>query len=163
MSSSGVGRTASQPGSSTSPSCARTCKTIPGTNLVISRIVGLRGDLASNTASLAEATATTFEATRQPGRDAVAAQVDTVSGTSAEEVWRGVIDILYRMARDPNFDARQDLNAPAFGWLDAVRYRTPGETYDTRFARFAALMAKLGGLSGIRGPTARALRRSLQL
>ena len=132
-------------------------------NLVLQRMSDLPGPLLSNATSVAEATAYTVKKTNSVAIKVLETYIEVKSGKVYKEVWEGIINILYRIAKEQNFNAFKDLESDTYDWFDEFSFKSDKSDYDSRFAKFVRLMGSLEGLSSLRGPTARMLRAEWKL
>jgi hypothetical protein len=130
---------------------------------ILQRLLGTSEALLSNAVSVADATAETAGKTLDKGRKVVQLYVEAVSGVLEERIWKGLIETLYRVARERDFDAVRDLEGDAGAWLDQWSFKSSDRTYETRYAKFLALVTQMNLLGAIRGPTATALHNDLAL
>ena len=56
-----------------------------------------------------------------------------------------------------------ELDNPVYAWLDGFSFKSNQRQYDTRFARFIALVGELNLLTAIRGPTVTAVHNDLRI
>ena len=131
-------------------------------NDVVSKMAQVAGVAVDTGVSVAEAVASTYQKTRGSGRSALDKIVATPGG-SLDTLWHSMVDGIVSIARDPNFDASRDMNSNRFTALDQFMFTESDKTYESRFSKFVALLSKLGALTDMRGPTARALRASMSL
>lgn len=132
-------------------------------NDVVGKMVKTGPVLVDNGVSVADAIASTFEKTKGAGSSALQAVAFPTNGGSYESIWRSMVDGIVSIARDGGFNAAADMGSVRFAGLDQFQLKESDDVYQTRFARFAALLNALGALTDLRGPTARALRASMSL
>jgi hypothetical protein len=135
-------------------------------NRLITAFLGVSGNLVSNAAEIPIAVEQTFASTIAIAKPALQVYLTVQSGGTYELVWRGLLTLLYRIARENGFDAVMGAGPgqdPAFAFLDALSVKSRPEVFATRFAKFISLMAELQRVSRIQGPTVLALRAELGL
>lgn len=132
-------------------------------NRIIAAAIGVSESAVDNGAETALAIQHTVANTVGAARSVIQAYVMLQSGMAEEILWENLVTVLYRIAREQSFDAVLDMRGDAYAWLDGVSFKTDQSTYDTRFAKFIALCARLKLLSNIRGPTVLAFRAELGL
>lgn len=131
-------------------------------NDVINKMARMQGVVVDNGVSVAQAVASTITKTKDSGREALNEIVET-TGVSTDGLWSTITDVIVSMARDPEFQPARDVKTDRFKALDQFKFREDETTYKSRLTKFGALIARLGGLMNMRGPTARALRASMNL
>ena len=129
-------------------------------NQVLQRIIRTSGQFARN-GPAAEAARMAATETRAEGIGALQSKINVSGSTTYEDVWRGLVNLLFRIERDPAFLMTRDLNIPEHNWLSQISFRRVGLSYDTRLGTFVGLLAELDAFAGIRGPTARELSESM--
>lgn len=131
-------------------------------NLVLEQILGVSGSFVDNGLAVVDAIEDTILKTRQLGE--VVLERTLILKTGAyESLWRNLITTLYRIARDPTFDVTKHFDNTTNSWIDDFIFRSNDVVYETRFARFLALMAKINALASIEGSTVKALKRTMKL
>lgn len=132
-------------------------------NLIFEQMLHAPGRYVNNNLSGAAAVQYTYNAGLQAARAAMPGYMTIDTAISYDQVWRGIVETLYSIRNDPSFELLRRLETPAYDWLDHYRLRADSTPYETRLARFVALMAATDAILGIRGPTARKLRATMNL
>lgn len=130
---------------------------------MLQQLVPTSTSLVDNSLAVGDAVADTYRQTAEKGQKALELVVKLESGVLYAEIWRGLLNVLIRVAQDKNFDALQELRGDAGDWLEGWKFHNDDSTYESRYVKFAKLMTELGMLSELEGPTARSLRNSMQL
>jgi hypothetical protein len=132
-------------------------------NRILQSMLSIGGQLASNAGSVGEAVAETSARTLEVGKVVLRTYLSIASGEMEVRIWEGMLDVLYRLARERNFRVLEDLEGSAYDWLDQFSFKSSPETYETRFGKFFALMTELNALVSVRGATVTALHKDLKL
>jgi hypothetical protein len=132
---------------------------------ILQNLLGTGEAVVSNLPTVAEAVADTAVRTAEMGRRVLELYVSAVSGQLEAEVWEGLLRILYRIAREQNFNAVTELrnDNPVYDWLDSFTFKSTQNQYDTRLAKFIALVSELNLLTAVRGPTVIAFHNDLRI
>ena len=132
-------------------------------NLIFEQILQVTGRFVNNALSGPAAVQYTYNAGLPAARTALPTYMTIDATITHDEVWGGIAETLYAIRTDPGFDLLQRLNTPAYDWLDHYKLLSDTTRYETRLARFVALMAATNAILSVRGPTARKLRTTMNL
>jgi hypothetical protein len=130
---------------------------------MIKYMAGVTFQTVSTATSASLASLESARRTRIQGRNALRSVISAASDAHYDRIWRGLLRHLYRIVLEAQFTQPYALSGYEYSWLDAFTFVDPDESYNTRFGRLSALLANLGALMEVRGPTAWALRKSFLL
>lgn len=134
-------------------------------NRLLQNLLDTGEQVVSNAPVVAEAAAQTAQQTFEAGKRVLDLYISYASGELAAQIWEGFIKILIRIAREQNFNAVTELanNNPVYAWIDGFTFKSTQAQYDSRLAKFIALMSELNLLTKVRGPTVLALHNDLRI
>lgn len=78
-----------------------------------------------------------------------------------ETAWRGLVELLLRLAVDPASVTGERLRDPAWAWLSQLRFRDSSRAADSAVGQLVSLLDVVEGLSAVPAPTEQALDREL--